>query len=471
MTQTHPRPSEQSDDLTGSLGVPQIVFMVVAMAAPLTVVAGLVPLMFAFGNGVGVPLDFVLMGLVLMLFTVGFSAMTPEVADAGAFYSYVQKGLGKVAGFGAAALAITTYVVLLVAVSAYLGEATRNVLITLVGVSLPWWGLSAACLLAIGFLGYRNIEMSARVLGVFLIAELLIVAIVDLAILARGGERGLSADSFTWDGFSQGAVGIGFMFAIFGFIGFEATAVFRSEAKRPEVTIPRATYAAVLSIAGVYAFSSWALIMGAGSDKVAALAASDPGGFTPNLATAYVSSVAHDAMQVLLATSFFACVLTAHNVVSRYLFTLARQEALPAMLGRAHPVHRSPHRASLIASGIVAVILATMALFRLDPVVEIYGWLGGAGTLGLIMLLTLTSFAIVAHFWRSPRRVSFWRGTLAPGLAFLGLVLVLVLVIRNFELLIGTAWISYLLISLMVLALVGGLVWGVSARSRRPAAN
>ncbi len=471
MTQAIAHPSEQSDDLTGSLGVPQIVFMVVAMAAPLTVVAGLLPLMFAFGNGTGVPLDFVLMGLVLILFTVGFSAMTPEVADAGAFYSYVHKGLGRVAGFGAASLAVTTYVVLLVAVSAYLGEATRNVLITLVDVSVPWWVLSAACLLVIGFLGYRNIEMSAKVLGVFLIAELAIVAIVDGAILVRGGEQGLSAESFTWDGFSQGSVGIGFMFAIFGFIGFEATAVFRSEAKRPEVTIPRATYVAVLSIAGVYAFSAWALVVGAGTDRVADLAASDPGAFTPDLATAYVSSVAHDAMQVLLATSFFACVLTAHNVVSRYLFTLARQEALPAVLGRAHPIHRSPHRASLIASGLVAVVLAIMAVFRLDPVVEIYGWLGGAGTLGLIMLLTLTSFAVVVHFRRSPDRVSFWRGTAAPGLAFVGLVLVLVLVIRNFELLIGTAWISYLLIALMVLALLGGLVWGAGARRAHDRAN
>jgi amino acid transporter len=464
MTQRQTAPSTQPVGLARTLGVPQIVFMVVAMAAPLTVVAGLIPIMIAAGNGVGVPLDFVLIGVVLMLFTVGFSAMTPEVADAGAFYSYVQKGLGRVAGLGAASLAIATYTVLLVSVSAYLGAATRSALITLADVAVPWWALSAACLLAIGFLGFRNIEMSARVLGLLLVAEMLIVAALDLAIVLRGGEHGLSAEPFTWAAFSEGAVGTGIMFAIFGFIGFEATAVFRSEARNPDVTIPRATYVAVLLIGGAYAFTAWALINGAGTDEVVAMAGSDPEGLTSGLTATYVSSVAHDAIQVLLATSFFACVLTAHNVVSRYLFTLGRQGALPARFGAAHPRHHSPHVASLVTSIVVAALLTVMTLFRLDPVLEIYAWLGGAGTLGLIILLTLTSIAVVVDFRRTPNRVSAWRGTIAPGIAFVSLAVVLTLVVRNFELLIGTRWLAWFFIAFMALAFLVGLAWGVLTR-------
>ena len=53
--------------------------------------------------------------------------------------------------------------------------------------------------------------------------------------------------------FTNGILGIAVLFALTGFIGFEATAVFRDEARDPERTIPRATYAAVLIIGAFYA--------------------------------------------------------------------------------------------------------------------------------------------------------------------------------------------------------------------------
>jgi amino acid transporter len=278
----------------------------------------------------------------------------------------------------------------------------------------------------------------------------------------------LSAQPLSWDAFTSGALGTGVMFAVFGFIGFEATAVFRAEARHPDVTIPRATYAAVLLIGGLYAVTAWALITGAGVDKAVALAGTDPQAFTPDLATTYVSDVAHDAVQVLLATSFFACVLTAHNVVARYLFTLGRQRALPARLGAVHPLHSSPYVSSVITSLVVAAGLAALTLAGLDPVTEIYAWLGGAGTLGLIVLLTMTSVAVVVHFRRSPVGTSLWKGTIAPGVAALCLGTVLVLVVRNFELLVGSRPMASFLLGLVGAAWVVGIAWGLTNRAGRP---
>ncbi len=48
-------PAPAGHRLTGRLGVGAIVFMVVAAAAPLTVVAGTVPIGIAAGNGPGYP--------------------------------------------------------------------------------------------------------------------------------------------------------------------------------------------------------------------------------------------------------------------------------------------------------------------------------------------------------------------------------------------------------------------------------
>ncbi|EKX68501.1 amino acid permease, partial [Streptomyces ipomoeae 91-03] len=83
----------------GSLGVADIVFFVVAAAAPLTVMAGVAPLAILFG-GIGAPVAYLAVGVVLVLFAVGFTAMTPYIRNAGAFYSYIARGLGRPAGLG-----------------------------------------------------------------------------------------------------------------------------------------------------------------------------------------------------------------------------------------------------------------------------------------------------------------------------------------------------------------------------------
>src|SRR6185295_17662320 len=66
-----------------ALGVPQIVFFVVAAAAPLTAVVGVTPAAFMLGNGPGVPLTFLLVGGLYLLFSAGFTAMSGLVGSAG----------------------------------------------------------------------------------------------------------------------------------------------------------------------------------------------------------------------------------------------------------------------------------------------------------------------------------------------------------------------------------------------------
>ena len=86
--------------LTGRLGVGAIVFMVIAAAAPLTVIGGNVPLAVGGGNGIGAPVGFLIAASVLLVFAIGFVTMTPHVREAGAFFSYVTTGLGSRAGLG-----------------------------------------------------------------------------------------------------------------------------------------------------------------------------------------------------------------------------------------------------------------------------------------------------------------------------------------------------------------------------------
>ena len=105
-------PAPPTRKLRGNLGVASIVFLVVAAAAPLGVIGGVVPLGLAAGNGAGFPATFIISTVILLLFAVGFTAMTPYVDEAGAFFSYVRKSLGLPAGIGIAFVAIVSYVAL-----------------------------------------------------------------------------------------------------------------------------------------------------------------------------------------------------------------------------------------------------------------------------------------------------------------------------------------------------------------------
>ena len=98
--QTAPDASTAGKLKPNSLGVLGILFFVLSAQAPLTGVAGAVPIAVAIGNGAGAPAAYLAAGLITLLFSVGFVAMGRHVVDAGAFYRYIGKGLGQNLGNG-----------------------------------------------------------------------------------------------------------------------------------------------------------------------------------------------------------------------------------------------------------------------------------------------------------------------------------------------------------------------------------
>ena len=61
-------------------------------------IAGGVASTYLVTGNAGVPLLFLVLGAILALFVTGYAAMSHHVTNAGAFYAYVSKGIGKVAG-------------------------------------------------------------------------------------------------------------------------------------------------------------------------------------------------------------------------------------------------------------------------------------------------------------------------------------------------------------------------------------
>lgn len=456
-----------SGHLEGSLGVPSIVFMVVAAAAPLTVIGGNVALTVGSGNGIGAPAGFLIASVVLLLFSIGFVAMTPHIKESGAYCAYIRESFGQHAGVGAAFLAFVTYTAIEIGIYGFLGGSTAAFVEGFGGPAIAWWVYALAAWFLVMVLGVFSIDFSSKLLGLLMVCEIGIVLVLDAAILAQGGAEGLSAQSFLPANVLEPTLGVAVLFALTGFIGFEATAVFRDEAKNPDRTIPRATYVAVLVIGGFYTVSSWLLVEAWGPANAVRSAVEDPNNFMLGAMETYAGLTARHIMDAFLLTSLLACVLSLHNIATRYQFTLAGEGYLPRVLHRVHPRFGSPYASSLGQSAVVLAVIIVFSVLDVDPLVNVFGSMAGVATVGFVLLLIFTSASAVLFFRRNRQlRTSVLRMQVIPSVAAVLLTGCLVLVLVNFPLVTSAPWsLSIVLALVPVLSLAAG--YALSAR--RPA--
>jgi amino acid transporter len=64
------------------------------------------------------------------------------------------------------------------------------------GVRLPWELYSAVAVSAVTVLGYRSIDIASKVLAVLITAEIGILLLLDLGVLAHKGAAALPATPF-----------------------------------------------------------------------------------------------------------------------------------------------------------------------------------------------------------------------------------------------------------------------------------
>ncbi|MEL7897111.1 APC family permease [Vreelandella neptunia] len=427
----------ETTQLQGQMGPVGLALTVLAFAAPLASVVGVLPLVIMVG-GVGAPLAFLAAMTILLLFSVGYTAMSRHLPNPGAFYAYVSVGINKTFGLGASFLAILGYWMIGLGVTIFFGLITKDFVEgTLGGTDVVWWVWSLALVVLVGILGYLRIDLSAKVLSVVMVVEIGIVLIFNIAVGSNGGPEGLSISSFDWGSLDHGSTSIAFLFAVITFIGFEATAIFREESREPQKTIPRATYLAVIFIGIFYVITTWLLVSAFGASQAQAIATANPPEMFVNALITYVGDWAGDIILALVVTSAFAAVLSCQNIIARYCHSLGMDEALPAILGKVHPRHGSPFVSSLVLSALFA--LGVVGFSASDPAVT-YAWLAGAGGLPLLILMFLTSLSIVAFFRKSPALRSdtpMWQTTIAPIIAAMGLGITVYLSATNFVTLTG----------------------------------
>ncbi|MFD3873544.1 APC family permease [Streptomyces sp. NPDC058623] len=453
---------------SGALGTADISFFVVSAAAPLTVMAGVAPVAILLG-GIGAPAGYLLAGLTLTVFAVGFTAMSRHVRSGGAFYAYIARGLGKRVGIGAALLALVGYNGMEIGVYGLLGTTTADTGHALAGVDIPWLPVSLAGLLLIWYGGFRSIDFGAKLLGVLLVAETGILVLLAVGVLAEGGAHGLSAASFAPGAVLVPGTAAVLAFAFAAFTGFESTVIYRREARDPDRTIPRATYIAVAFLGLFYAFVVWTVIQAFGAEEVLTAAAADPGGLFFAAITTYVGPWAADLMHVFIVTSVIASLLAFHNAINRYVLALSEEGVLPAALGRVHPRHGSPYLAGAAQTVLGAVIVLAFALAGADPYQQLLLWVNTPGMIGLMALMLLAAIAVPVYFRRHVHAEGPWRTLVAPVTAAVLLAVAIFLVVSKVGLFTAASTtVNTVLVAVVPAVFLLGLGLAQRLKSRRP---
>ena len=139
------------------------------------------------------------------------------------------------------------------------------------------------------------------------------------------------------------------------------------------------------------------------------------------------------------------------------------------------PAIFAPWIASLSQSVLALSVVGIFAVVGANPLLTLFTWLTNLGALGVLLLMTVTSFAVVGYFRRYPEQeLSRWASTIAPMVAGVLLLIVLVLGVANFNVLITgstEAPINTMAIVLPVILFGGGIVGlivGTVLKSRRP---
>ncbi|WP_432097207.1 APC family permease [Streptomyces sp. bgisy100] len=460
------------------IGMTGLLLSVLAASAPLMVVAGVMPTTFAVMGIVGQPLIFVILGVVLALFSFGYAEMSRHVHNAGAFTAYVARGLGGTAGAGASVVALVAYSAMQTGVYGIFGFELSVLLADHLGIDTPWWIPALAAVVLVGALGWLKIDLNAKVLGVLLLIECLMVAVFDVAAVADPAPAGLSLQAFDPDTLTGAGLGTALCFCIAAFVGFEQPAVYAEETSRPHVVVARVTFLMVGFVAVFFALSSWALSVAAGPSRIVHSAQQEGPALLFSLTEARLGAGFTDALHVFFVTGMFACLLSFHNVVARYAFAMGREGLLPSAFGRTSPTSGAPAHGSLLQSVISVVVVVAFAVTDgrpagdpTAPVLHLFTWMGNVGALGVLLLLAATSVAVIAFFVRrGAARAQMWR-IASSAVAGAALVVIIAIAVVDFDVLVaagpGSA-LSRILPGVIGVAAVGGVIYGRVLRSAKP---
>lgn len=449
----------------GSIGAFGLTFMVVAAAAPLTAMASNISLSLAFGVGGGTVGLLLVVAALLTVFASAYVALSRHVLNAGAYYAFIGHGLGGAAGAGAAFIATVAYNLAaggMIAATGYFADVTAN---TYFDIDLPWWFYGVVALAVTAVLGRRGVDITQWFTTGISLLQFAVLIVLGVAVVIQR-PSGWSLDVVSPSAMFEGNVAMTLVFCVLSFVGFEATAIYGEEAKAARRSIKLATYASIALLVGVFVFSTWSIA--AAYADVQTEAAADPGSLVFRTADAYLGSWSGGLLSSLVTISFLASGVAFHNMAARYHFSLARAGMLPKALSGVHPRHGTPYRSSAFQCMISVLVLVPFVVTGSDPILNLFPAVSGITSVSLTTLMLGCCLSILIAGRRGLLPEGRWATVVAPGVAGIGLAVILGIILTNYQEVTGSTElvISFLPAIPLAAALYGAFAFRAAGRPR-----
>lgn len=386
------------------LSVPNGIALAAAAMAPVIAVVLNAP---AAGPvaGAALPLSFLLAFIACLFVGNSVVQFARRLPSAGSFYTFNSHGLGKTAGFFTGWLFWIGYAILSPGLFTALGAFAHDYVASTFNADVPWWVFSLVCMSIVVGLSVRSIKASVQVDLTLLIIEVFVFLLLAVIAIVRAGSNNtvtVFTPSASPTGFS--GVGLGVVFGILSFIGFDAAATLGEETRNPRRNVPLAVGGALIMVGVFYVFIMYALTVGYGLTNPANFQAflSDP---NPIVTLAHNNTPwLQQIIDICALAGLFSCLLAIHNTTIRIIFSMGRDKVLPGWLGKVHSRWFSPYTA-IIAQTIFTLVLGFGIGLWLGPgATGAYGFTGAIGTVAIVIVYMMCNIALIRYFFRLPER-------------------------------------------------------------------
>jgi amino acid transporter len=348
--------------------------------------------------------------------------MAQRMAAVSGLYSYTAKGLGQRTAITAGWSAMFGYGLVAMAslllVGVYVGQLFSNLGVPFADSKAFTVPVIIAAAAAACFLMVRGIRVSAWFTVLLESVSIGVLAVLMIIYFAFNAPSTNLGSVFTWNG-DFDSLPLGIVVAVSAFVGFESPTTLGGEAHRPFVTVPRAiTWTPILM--GVLCLLAVTAQDAALKEAPLSIAASS----TP-LSDLFSQSspVSAAVLDLGIAASWFGCAIASVNALARIFFCMGREGVAPRIVGRTHPVFRTPSMAIMVVMPVVAIVPIALVIFGASPerglvnlfTLGAYGYLGsyilasasmpfflrriGESTYSNWILGAVTTVALGAVFW------------------------------------------------------------------------
>jgi amino acid transporter len=325
--------------------------------------------------GVKAPLIMLLAFVPILFISYAFKALNSRIPDCGTNFTWGARAFGPHTGWMSGWAAIVAQIIVLANLAQIAGIYTFLIfgLNDLADNVLAVAGVGTVWLIAMTYIAYRGIELSARIQMGLLAIEMVVLLIFAVlafgAVFTDNAAEGAEPISLSWfnpfQDLTWSALSAGVLVAIFAYWGWDTAVSTNEETENSAVTPGRSAVISTLLLVTTYVLVTMAAVAyaGVGTEGVGL---NNPESIDDPLSPISDAVLGHTFGKILLLAVISSSAASAQTTIlpaARSTLSMAVNRALPDRFGHVHPRFQTPSFSTWtvgIVSAIFFVLLSTL---------------------------------------------------------------------------------------------------------------